>query len=123
MKFLKKIIRYLYFHFCDPDILGMTRLQMHGIPPELKLEELSHERQQAIYQAAQALLENIAFITIINNLKHGQRDNLLRLSASPEQVEYAFYRIDGFSTVLEAAEKLASQRDITQTIENKYSVT
>ena len=122
-KFFENIIKRLYWRYCKPDIVAMTRLQMLGIPPELKLEELSHERQQTIYHAAESLLENTAFKTIINGLKHAQRDNLLRNEPSKKQVEYAYYRIDGFSTVMETAKKLASQCDVKQEIEDKYSVT
>lgn len=110
-KILQNWLKKLYFRYCDPDIVAVTRLQLRGVGANTNLEEMSAQKRQGYLKEAKALSQNRVLKDIINTIIHEQINFSITRANTWEESCFGRFSINGASLVQERLQLLASEFD------------
>lgn len=98
----------MYYKFCSPDLVSMTRKQLGIFGEPVDIEDLSYDEQQDFYLRANELMNDDIFNKIVNNLISEVEQHML-YNATNEQITEDRFTINGVHLVLERIEALSSK--------------
>lgn len=98
---MRRLIEYLYFKYCKPDIVRATRILLHGVQPELKIEELNAAKRTAFLGDCRELLGSEVLQRVLDNLINTQIDMAINQAKDWEATLFARATINGISLVRE----------------------
>jgi len=116
----KRLIKYLYWKYCDPDIESMTRKQLGLFNKPKQLE--SKEEQDIFYIEAQALTKNSALTFILDELVDEIENGIIYVTET-KNIPFDRFSINGVSVLKERIEAYGSLAPDLTVEFDKYSIT
>lgn len=107
-QYIKDLIRKLYFRFCDPDIVAMTRKQLELFRMPLDLSVMTADEQDKFASRIKDLLKNDDLQTIINMVVNEIKENMV-MKTQAQNIIYDRFSINGISLLTEKMQEV-SQR-------------
>ena len=119
---IKKLIRYLYYKFCDPDLVKMTRTQLGLFNKPVDFSILSYDEQQDYYLYADELLKNDHFNFIVDNLIQDVKEDMF-YKTEADNIIYDRFTINGIHLLKERLHYMAMKIKEQEEQYDKHSVT
>jgi len=107
--FLSGIIKKLYWKYCDPDIVAMTRIQLHGIGSAIDLTAMSDSKRKNYIQHCYELSRDVILNDIINRICREQTNEAINRANDWMQTCFARFTINGAALVQERITAFASE--------------
>lgn len=114
---IQKILRKLL----KPDYARMTSEQLGLFDKPIKVDNLSENKQQALYKECERLLNDYTFNQIMNELVEDMKNNML-LQTEERNIIYDRFSINGIYLLKERLKLYASKRKTEEEF-NKYDIT
>ena len=119
---IKKIIRYLYYRFCDPDIVSMTRRQLELFDKPQDLDSLAANVRELYFHDAQRLLEDASLKQILDETIDDIKENM-HLVTEDKFIIFDRFSINGISLIKEKIELYASKVPQDPETFDKHAIT
>lgn len=106
-QYIKDLIRKLYFRFCEPDIVAMTRRQLELFRAPLDLTKLPKDDREKFGRRTKDLLNNK---TLNQNMDMviDQIKGDMTMKTQPQNIIYDRFSINGISLLKEKMTEIAS---------------
>lgn len=118
----KKLIRKLYFKYCSPDIVAMTRLQMLGTSQAVEVLDLPHSERKLIAQEARTLIESEVLKLAFNNVKSRVMRHIQNEAINAEVIFYDRFSINGASLVEDELKSFAEYEDSEMEVDDELEI-
>ena len=105
---LKKIVRWLYTRYGEPDIVGMTRVQMYSVNPNIDMEGMNADQLKMYAQKALILQEDEVLNDILNQVCNEQAEFVIGQAQTWEQALCGRFTINGVALVRERIQNAAA---------------
>ena len=106
---IKGKIKRWYWKYCDPDIVSMTRVQMSGVGPDIKIDGLLGDKRLSFCKECDGILNGVAFNMIIDHIIRQQTDFTVCRAQNEAEIMFGRAQISGAALVREYMEGYASE--------------
>jgi len=118
---MKKLIKYLYHRFCEPDVVSMTRKQLGLFANPINVSNLAANEQDVFCQRCKDLLMNDTFNQVCDEVVDGIKDQMFHNTESKYLI-YDRFSINGVALIKERLEAYVSQIEKKEQEFDKYAV-
>lgn len=105
---IKRLIRYLFMKYCEPDLIAITREQLKGVDVEFEQEEINNLSRE-VFVEADIILKSEAFKFVVKSVKAKQRQMIAEQAGDMTQVFFGRATINGVCLMQDKMESLASR--------------